>query len=103
MFITATKLAASEFTLEPLQTWRSAQTNAAYPIKWRVKIPSRGIELDLAATMENQELITNESTGVSYWEGAIVIAGMRDGRAVKGRGYLEMTGYAGAAMGTVFE
>ena len=99
----ATKLAASEFTLEPLQTWRSAQTNAAYPIKWRVKIPSRSIELDLAATMENQELITNGSTGVSYWEGAIVIAGTRDGRAVKGRGYLEMTGYAGAAMGAVFE
>ncbi len=99
----ATKLAAHEFTLEPLQMWRSPQTRASYPIQWRIKIPSRNIELDIAATMENQELITNGSTGVSYWEGAIVIVGKHAGRAVNGRGYLEMTGYAGAAMGTVFE
>ena len=30
----------------------------------------------------------------SYWEGAIDIAGKRNGGAVKGLGYLEMTGYA---------
>ena len=99
----ATKLAANDFTLEPLQTWRSPQTKAPYPIQWRVKIPSRKLELDVTATMENQELITNSSTGVSYWEGAIVLAGTHNGRATKGRGYLEMTGYAGAAMGTVFQ
>ena len=99
----ATKFAADAFTVEPLETWRSPQTNAAYPVKWRVKIPARSIELEIMATMENQELITNGSTGVSYWEGAIVIVGTRAGRGVKGRGYLEMTGYAGAAMGTVFE
>ena len=99
----ATKLAANNFSLEPLDKWRSPKTNAEYPIKWRVKIPSRKMELELTATMENQELITNESTGVSYWEGAIVIAGTHNDKLVKGRGYLEMTGYAGAAMGTVFE
>ncbi len=99
----ATKLRANEFTLEPLQTWRSPQTKAAYPIQWRVKIPSRKLELDVTATMQNQELITNGSTGVSYWEGAITIAGTNTGKPVKGRGYLEMTGYAGAAMGAVFE
>jgi predicted secreted hydrolase len=32
---------------------------------------------------------------ITYWEGAIDASGMRDGRAIKGRGYLELTGYAG--------
>jgi predicted secreted hydrolase len=68
-----------------------------------VKIPSRDIDLSIVATMDNQELITNGSTGVSYWEGAITIAGTNNGKPVKGRGYLEMTGYAGAAMGTIFQ
>jgi predicted secreted hydrolase len=99
----AMKLRANEFTLEPLAMWRSPQTTAEYPLKWRVKIPARNVELEVTATMENQELITNSSTGVSYWEGAIVIAGTHNGKSVNGRGYLEMTGYAGAAMGTVFE
>jgi predicted secreted hydrolase len=49
------------------------------------------------AAIRNQELETNESTRVTYWEGATVLEGT-DGRPL-GRGYLEMTGYAGAAMG----
>jgi predicted secreted hydrolase len=38
-------------------------------------------------------------SGVSYWEGLIDVTGTRDGRPVGGSGYLEMTGYAGRAMG----
>jgi predicted secreted hydrolase len=32
---------------------------------------------------------------LAYWEGAVEIEGTRDGGAIKGRGYLELTGYAG--------
>jgi predicted secreted hydrolase len=38
---------------------------------------------------------------VTYWEGSTVIAG-KDSRNFIGRGYLEMTGYAGRQMGAVF-
>ncbi|MBS1806791.1 MAG: carotenoid 1,2-hydratase [Acidobacteria bacterium] len=99
----ATAISAADFTLEPIQKWRSPQTGAEYPTKWIVKIPARNLEFEVRATIENQELITNGSTGVSYWEGAIWVEGKSSGRLVKGRGYLEMTGYAGAAMGTVFD
>ncbi|MBZ5495500.1 MAG: lipocalin family protein [Acidobacteriia bacterium] len=37
-----------------------------------------------------------------YWEGAIEATGSRMGRPAHGRGYLEMTGYAGPAMGSLF-
>ena len=33
---------------------------------------------------------------ITYWEGAIDAIGTRDGKAMKGRGYLELTGYAGS-------
>ena len=38
-------------------------------------------------------------TGVSYWEGAVDIKGTRNGKPIEGRGYLEMTGYSGRALG----
>lgn len=43
---------------------------------------------------------TAASTGVSSWEGTIGLAGVARDRRVTGRGYLEMTGYAGS-MGRV--
>lgn len=98
----ATPLGANDFAFAPTgETWRSDASGAMYPTAWRLSVPSRGIELTVRATVRNQELNTGESTGVSYWEGAVDAAGTREGRSVGGRGYLEMTGYAGAAMGAV--
>ncbi|MFQ6006610.1 MAG: lipocalin family protein, partial [Woeseia sp.] len=34
-------------------------------------------------------------TSVRYWEGAVDAAGQRNGHAITGRGYVELTGYAG--------
>ena len=42
----------------------------------------------------DQELNTAKSTKVIYWEGAVSAVGAVQGRAVKARGYVEMTGYA---------
>jgi len=42
--------------------------------------------------MDDQELDARASTGTLYWEGAVRVAGVG---APGGRGYLELTGYAG--------
>ena len=94
-------LRASQFQLEPLARWRSPASGATYPIAWRVRIPEAGLELKVAALVDDQELRTARSTGVTYWEGAIDVSGTRAGRPVTGRGYLEMTGYAGESLATV--
>ena len=40
--------------------------------------------------LEDQEM----RLSVRYWEGAVDVAGKRDQLPVKGRGYVELTGYA---------
>ena len=44
--------------------------------------------------MAEQELRTERSTQVTYWEGAIEGAGTSGGTPVTGLGYMELTGYA---------
>jgi predicted secreted hydrolase len=44
--------------------------------------------------LKDQELVAYQSTGNSYWEGAVTIQGQSAGTAVNGEGYVELTGYA---------
>ena len=87
------------FRLEPGRTWTSPTSAGRYPIAWTVRLPRSDIMLSVAAAVEDQELHAKGSSGVAYWEGAIDVAGSVQGRPVKGRGYLEMTGYSGTPMG----
>jgi predicted secreted hydrolase len=91
-----------EFELIPGRIWKSRASGASYPVEWRIRIPKLGIELQIRAALEGQELRTGRSTGVNYWEGAVTVQGGGGGSApVRGRGYLEMTGYSGAPISRV--
>jgi len=91
-----TRIENSDFMLEPAATWRSPATGARYPTRWRVRVPKLGLDVAVSARMDDQELRLKP---VAYWEGAVAATGTRAGQAVSGRGYLEMTGYAGAVVG----
>ena len=78
----ATHLGRDAFSVTPGKLWNQ------YPVEWSVRVPSLGIDVQLATRLSGQELVTKQSR---YWEGAIEINGSR-----RGSGYLEMTGYAGA-------
>ena len=95
------KLQGRDVNLHPMRTWKSKMTGAVYPVEWKLGIPSHRIEITVKAALDDQELNMKDSTGVIYWEGAVDIAGTRDGRSVRGRGYLEMTGYAGQTLDRV--
>ncbi len=91
----STLLAARDFSMTPTgETYNSPVTKAIYPVAWKVAIPSLGLELQLKTSLASQELTSGANAGLSYWEGAIDIAGTRGGTAITGVGYLEMTGYA---------
>jgi predicted secreted hydrolase len=89
---------ASGFTLEPGRIWTSRATGGRYPVEWGVRVPREGIDLNVRPVLDEQELRTGPTTGVNYWEGAVDAIGSVKGRPVRGRGYLEMTGYAGRGL-----
>ena len=71
------------------------ESGANYPMKWKVAIPAKKSNWKLSPAFRDQELITNRSTRVTYWEGAARISGTARRRPVSGDGYVELTGYAG--------
>ena len=62
-----------------------------YPAGWRVRIPSLGLDVAVRPVLADQELETTPR----YREGAVEVNGERAGRALHGRGYVELVGYAG--------
>jgi predicted secreted hydrolase len=88
-----THLRASDFQMTPAQFWKNKANGAQYPVGWRITLPGQGAEFTVRPAVEGQELSLGP---ITYWEGAIDASGTRNGKAVKARGYLELTGYAGA-------
>jgi predicted secreted hydrolase len=89
---TSTHLRVSDFQMTPTAFWKSKASGAQYPVGWRISLPGQRMEFTVRAALEDQELRLGP---ITYWEGAIDATGTRDGKEIKGRGYLELTGYAG--------
>jgi len=87
-------LLLKEFQIETLGQWKSEKSKAIYPSQWKIKVPRFGIELDLSPTAKDQELVTDASTRVTYWEGSVKVEGKYQANPIKGLGYVELTGYA---------
>lgn len=84
-------LKRADFSLEPLEYWKSPKTGARYPIRWKILVPALGVALECRAAIPGQELVPEQKDSPTYWEGAVVYSG-----SSSGLGYLEMTGYRGA-------
>ncbi len=80
-----------QVTWTPMRTWRSPRTGADYPVAWHVQVGDR--EFVAEPLMDDAELDSRASTGTIYWEGPIRLS-TPEGVPL-GRGYLELTGYAG--------
>ena len=82
--------------LVPSGRWRSPIDGSEYPSGWRLRVPSRGWDLAIEPALEGQEL----DLAFRYWEGSVRITGRGEqGAEVAGRGYVELTGYAGDVPG----
>jgi predicted secreted hydrolase len=96
-------LSADDFTVEPVKYWRSKLSGGNYPVEWKVSIHPINCQVYVTTKLPEQEMRTGDTTGITYWEGAIALAGERDGQRIEGQGYLEMTGYVGQGLGSILE
>ena len=93
---TTQHLRRDDYQLTPLREWKSPQTGGRYPIVWQLSVPKLGVQLRIDTPLAAQELVLQP---IAYWEGLIDFTGTRAGAAVRGHGYMELTGYAGALVG----
>lgn len=82
-------LAPAQVRLVAGERWVPRDGTAGYPVHWQVQVPHLGLDLEVGAKLPHQEL----RTVVRYWEGCVAVRGTRASQAVRGEGYLEMTGY----------
>jgi predicted secreted hydrolase len=84
------RLRREDVSIDALSRWTSPQGAGRYPSRWRVRVPSAGLDLAIEPWLQDQEM----RTSFVYWEGAVRVAGGASGRPVSGQGYVELTGYA---------
>ncbi|WP_142525445.1 lipocalin family protein, partial [Methylacidimicrobium cyclopophantes] len=95
---TRRRLRHGDFAVERLGSWKSPHSGARYPAGWRVRVPSLALEVLVDPRMADQELCLHALGEITYWEGAVRVAGTRRQRPLRGVGYVELTGYAGAPL-----
>lgn len=83
-----TALAVRDFQVEVTDRHFSPR-GVSYPSAWTLTLPHHGLRLELTPRTPDQEM----ASGVPYWEGAVIVRGVHDGRSVEGSGFVEMTGY----------
>jgi predicted secreted hydrolase len=83
--------ANDEVRFVPQRRWRSTASGGSYPVEWSIETPAGRHRVH--ALLDAQELDSRGSSGAVYWEG---LSDLLDAAGTRvGRGYLEMTGYAG--------
>jgi predicted secreted hydrolase len=98
VFVPATgspqQIAWKDVRLRSTGQWQSPHSGALYPSGWELVVPKLAFEARIDPLIADQELVTRESTGVVYWEGACRVTARLAGRPVTGKAYAELTGYA---------
>ncbi len=87
----STRLGVEDVRIETTGDWRSPAGHA-YPSGWRLRAPDLDLDLRIEPALRDQEV----DLSFRYWEGAVRVHGQREGRPVRGRGYVELTGYGEA-------
>jgi predicted secreted hydrolase len=93
---TTERLMPGSFSISKESTWRSPLSGTVYPARWHIIVPGHHADLMVIPAMADQELQLTKMGTLDYWEGACSIQGSLADKPVKGVGYTELTGYAGA-------
>jgi predicted secreted hydrolase len=93
---TTRHLRRDAYELRPTGYWTSKATGGKYPVVWELLVPDLKLNARIKTPLKSQELALQP---VVYWEGLIDVDGTREAAAIRGHGYMELTGYTGALVG----
>ena len=82
-------LSSDQVQIDVLDYWKNPRGDR-YPARWRVRVPTAGIDVEVRPVLPDQEL----TASARYWEGAVDVTGASAGQKTTGRGYVELVGYA---------
>jgi len=82
----AIELGDQDFSIEPLASWTSKNTNITYPMGWRIRIPAHDMVLRLEPVARDAEFDGRLSSYLVYWEGPVDISGTQ-----AGQGFVELS------------
>lgn len=88
---TVTHLSLKQIEVEVTGRWTSPESGVTYPHSWRIKIPRHSLDLTVTPVTDDQELRTDRSTRVTYYEGAVTV--QEAGYSKPAFGYVELVGY----------
>lgn len=90
---TTTAFGNTDYTLRPLDKVETIPgAPVRYPQKWELAIPGKGLLLQITAPVEHCAFDRTETGHNRTWEGPVLVSG-----SDTGVGYLELSGYGGAA------
>ena len=82
-----------DISWKPTGSWTSPATGAEYSMGWELKVKPLLLEIELTALQEDSEFKGSEFVLPAYWEGAVTGKGVKDGKPVSAKGFVEMVGY----------
>jgi predicted secreted hydrolase len=88
-------LGKDDFSIQVTDQWKSPVSGGVYPSRWRIKLPSESLAMEITPYLADQEM----DVSYNYWEGAVRVTGEHAGEPVTGNGYVELTGYADSMSG----
>jgi len=88
------------FSITPKRAWESPHTDGTYPLDWDIEVAAMNWSITVTTSVDDQEMY---NMAQNYWEGETSITGTRNGEAVNGVGYTELTGYATDLLDPVFD
>jgi predicted secreted hydrolase len=87
-----------DVTLEPLEDGWDVQNGVRYPLRWRLLIPARGLELEIERGLEQgvAESLSPVAGSAASWAIAVEVHGWRESDAIRGVGRMDLNGYGAA-------
>ena len=83
----------SDWRITPLEYFVSERTGIKYARKVRLTAPSRGVDLVIEATVDEQEVYKVFGLFPAWYEGSATLSGTIDGKRVWGNAFLESFNY----------